>query len=350
METIQEEDETEIKMSERETLQVNQNLKLDPLKEEQERRNSSIVRTDSDNLRESKTYQESFRYTKLNESLLNAIQSYQDQNEKELNENNENILNDKKNDKNNSKENNNIESNSENKININENNNNDANQLKIDENNKQLGESPTIGAIKEYKVVVLGDYGVGKTSLIYRYMHNKFKKDIKEESEKPENHKKKIQIDENLKIRLNIWDTADMEKNGKIFKQYYKDIYGALIIFDITNKESFNNAKNWLEELKENSPKDIVFCFLGNKSDLDNERQISYEEIKEYTGDNLYYEVSSKSGNNVSLAFESLAYNIVEKQNEEENNPDKVIRGTQGRKTTDLKEFNEKDLKKKKCC
>ena len=71
-------------------------------------------------------------------------------------------------------------------------------------------------------MVVLGDYGVGKTSLIYRYMHNKFKKDIKEESEKPENHKKKIQIDENLKIRLNIWDTADMEKMEKFLNNIIK--------------------------------------------------------------------------------------------------------------------------------
>ena len=85
--------------------------------------------------------------------------------------------------------------------------------------------------------------------------------------------------------------------------------------------------------------------FLGNKSDLVNDREIPYEEIKEYTNDNLYYEVSAKTGNNISLAFESLAYNIQEKQIEEENNPDKVIRGIEGRKTTDLKEYNEKHTK-----
>lgn len=333
METIKEEDDNELKMYERESIQLKQNLQLEQLKDddEQNKRESSDNKNESDLLRESKTYQESFRFTKLNESLLNAVATYQEQNE-ELN----NI------------ENNNNEQNNENKIETTE--NNITNEIKTEENNITITSKVEKERIKEYKIVLLGDFDVGKTSILYRYMHNKFKKDIQMESQNPEHFQKVIQIDENLKIKLDIWDTAGMEKSGKIFKQYYKDIYGALIIFDLTKKESFNNAKNWLEELKENSPKDVVFCFLGNKSDLVNDREIPYEEIKEYTNDNLYYEVSAKTGNNISLAFESLAYNIQEKQIEEENNPDKVIRGIEGRKTTDLKEYNEKELKKKRPC
>ena len=333
METIKEEDDNELKMYERESIQLKQNLQLEQLKDddEQNKRESSDNKNESDLLRESKTYQESFRFTKLNESLLNAVATYQEQNE-ELN----NI------------ENNNNEQNNENKIETTE--NNITNEIKTEENNITITSKVEKEGIKEYKIVLLGDFDVGKTSILYRYMHNKFKKDIQMESQNPEHFQKVIQIDENLKIKLDIWDTAGMEKSGKIFKQYYKDIYGALIIFDLTKKESFNNAKNWLDELKENSPKDVVFCFLGNKSDLVNDREIPYEEIKEYTNDNLYYEVSAKTGNNISLAFESLAYNIQEKQIEEENNPDKVIRGIEGRKTTDLKEYNEKELKKKRPC
>ena len=333
METIKEEDDNELKMYERESIQLKQNLQLEQLKDddEQNKRESSDNKNESDLLRESKTYQESFRFTKLNESLLNAVATYQEQNE-ELN----NI------------ENNNNEQNNENKIETTE--NNITNEIKTEENNITITSKVEKEGIKEYKIVLLGDFDVGKTSILYRYMHNKFKKDIQMESQNPEHFQKVIQIDENLKIKLDIWDTAGMEKSGKIFKQYYKDIYGALIIFDLTKKESFNNANNWLEELKENSPKDVVFCFLGNKSDLVNDREIPYEEIKEYTNDNLYYEVSAKTGNNISLAFESLAYNIQEKQIEEENNPDKVIRGIEGRKTTDLKEYNEKELKKKRPC
>ena len=337
METIKEEDDNELKMYERESVQQKQNLQLEQLKDddEQNKRESSDNKNENDFLRESKTYQESFRFTKLNESLLNVVASYQEQNE-ELN-NIENNLN----------ENNNNEQKNENQIETTETNN--TNEIKTEENNITITKVEK-ERIKEYKIVLLGDFDVGKTSILYRYMHNKFKKDIPMESQNPEHFQKVIQIEENLKIKLDIWDTAGMEKSGKIFKQYYKDIYGALIIFDLTKKESFNNAKNWLEELKENAPKDVVFCFLGNKSDLVNDREIPYEEIKEYTNENLYYEVSAKTGNNVSLAFESLAYNIQEKQIEEENNPDKVIRGIEGRKTTDLKEYNEKELKKKRPC
>ena len=78
------------------------------------------------------------------------------------------------------------------------------------------------------------------------------------------------------------------------------------------------------------------------------ERAIEYETIKDFVNENLYYEVSSKTGNNVSLAFEQLAYNIVMKQAEEEGNPDKVIRGKEGRKTYDLRMSSIKH--KKKCC
>ena len=183
--------------------------------------------------------------------------------------------------------------------------------------------------IKEYKIILLGDFGVGKSSL---------------------NNIKMIQMDENLKIKLNIWDTAGQERNGNIFKQYYIDTFGALIVFDLTNKNSFNNLKKWINELKENSPKDIVYCFVGNKSDLVDERIVVYEEIKDFVQDDLYYEVSSKNGNNVSLSFEQLVYKIIEKQNEEEDNPDKVVRGLEGRKTTDLKGFENDMKKKKKCC
>ena len=67
-------------------------------------------------------------------------------------------------------------------------------------------------------------------------------------------------------------------------------------------------------------------------------------------GDNLYYEVSAKTGNNVSLAFEQITYGIIEKQKEEENNPNKVLRGKEGRKTTDLRDINKELDGNKKCC
>ena len=339
METIKEEDDTEIKMYERESMQINVNLKLDEINKNQNERESNDNNNNNENneYRESKTFQD--RYTALNDSIFNAIDNYQEEEQKDLNNNNE---------VNNNQENDNNENinNQDGNININEIEDKDNNQ-----NNIKIIPKTKTEKLQEYKINVLGDFGVGKSSLIYRYLNNKFKKDIEENNIKPENNIKIIQIDDNTKIKLNIWDTAGQEKSGKIIKQYYRDSYGALIVFDLTNKQSFDNIKKWIKELKENSPKDIVYCYGGNKSDLIEERTVSYEEIKEFLQDNLYYEISSKTGNNVSLAFEQLAYNIIEKQNEEKGNPDKVIRGTEGRKTMDLKDgYNEDDLKVKKGC
>ena len=331
-------------MYERESIQMKQNLKLDEVIYNEKERISNDNKNESEGFKESKTYQEPMRFTKLNDSLLNAIEEYQEENEKELNNNEEENSNI-------NREEDNINNNDEihNTNNINEDENNE-NENKNDDNNILIQQKTKKINIKEYKIILLGDFGVGKSSLIYRYLNNKFKSNIEEETKNLENNTKMIQMDENLKIKLDIWDTAGQERNGNIFKQYYIDIFGALIAFDLTNKNSFNNLNKWINELKENSPKDIVYCFVGNKSDLINERLVSYEEIKDFVKDDLYYEVNSKNGNNVSLAFEQLVYKIIEKQNEEENNPDKVVRGLEGRKTTDLKGFENDMKKKKKCC
>ena len=160
-------------------------------------------------------------------------------------------------------------------------------------------------------------------------------------------------MDDNVSAELTIYDTTNEQKLGKITKNYYKDAYGAIIVFDLTNKNSFNKVKNWLKEINSNAPRDIVICLLGNKADITDDRNVAYEDAKSLAEDNLYYEVSAKSGNNVSLAFEQLTYGIIDKQNEEENNPEKVVRGKEGRRTADLNDINmiSKDLSlKKKCC
>jgi Ras-related protein Rab-1A len=203
--------------------------------------------------------------------------------------------------------------------------------------------------IKKLKIILLGEIGVGKTSIIKKYVGKNNLND------NPENDFviKNYDIDENTTAELTIYDTTNEEKLGKITKNYYKDAHGALIVFDLTNKESFNKVKYWLKEIDSNAPRDIVLCLLGNKADLTYDRIIQYEDAKEIAGDNLYYEISSKTGNNVSLAFEQLTYEIIEKQNEEKDNPDKVLRGKEGRRTADLNDINEmnKDLfGKKKCC
>ena len=227
--------------------------------------------------------------------------------------------------------------------------------IKGNENLNQLNIPTNISKsqkeIKKLKIILLGEKGVGKSSLIKRYVMNTFK--LSDNSDDLEIKKKILDIDDNTSAELSIYDTTNEEKLGKITKNYYRDSHGAIVVFDLTNKVSFNKVKYWLKEINSNSPRDVVVCLLGNKADLTVDRNVPYEDAKEIAGDNLYYEVSSKTGNNVSLAFEQITYEIIEKQNEEADNPDKVLRGREGRKTADLNDINDinKDLLgKKKCC
>ena len=99
--------------------------------------------------------------------------------------------------------------------------------------------------VKAYEVNI-SDYGTGKSSIIWRYLNNDFKSEL--EAPYPENNLKKIQLGENTHIILNIWDTAGEERSSKLFKKYYVDAYGALLIFDLTNINSFKNIKKWEKE------------------------------------------------------------------------------------------------------
>ena len=202
---------------------------------------------------------------------------------------------------------------------------------------------------KKLKIILLGEVGVGKSSLINRYVNNKFNSfsrfSIGEDAKI-----KKVELDNTQAAELQIYDPENEEKLGKFTKNYFTDAHGALIVFDLTKKESFDKVKYWLVELDSNAPKDIVYCLLGNKADLTADRVVSLEDITTLAGDNLHYEVSAKTGNNVSLAFEQLTYGILEKQKDEEKNPEKVVRGKEGRKTAGLNEINEEAKGKRKCC
>jgi len=203
--------------------------------------------------------------------------------------------------------------------------------------------------IKKLKIILLGEIGVGKTCLINRYVNNKFN-NFNQTSIGDDIKIKKVEVDKNLRVDLFINDSTNEEKLGKFTKNYYLDAHGALIVYDLTNEQSFQKVKFWMEELDSNAPRDIIVCILGNKADLTADRVVKFEDVKSLVGDHLNYEVSAKTGNNVSLAFEQLTYGIIEKQKEEENNPDKVLRGKERRKTQDLYDINKDLVAKKKCC
>ncbi len=235
----------------------------------------------------------------------------------------------------------------ENKNNSISNNTNSTNNNKLRKNSKS-NEKPKI---KEYsfKIIIVGDISVGKTSIIKRFIENKFSDELKSTLIN-ENLKKKIRIDSSTIVTLNIWDTIGDERFRILTRQFYQDAHGALLIFDITNKETFNKLDIWIKDIIENSPPDCILMLIGNKYDLKDNRKISYDDanILSQRFNIFYYEVSAKNGNNIALAFEQLTYRIIDKQREEENNVNRYLRKDQ-RNTIGLEDGNNNNSNKK-CC
>jgi len=127
-----------------------------------------------------------------------------------------------------------------------------------------------------FKVVLVGDSGVGKSNILSRYLTDEFNLDSKS-TVGVEFGAKKIKVN-NMTIKAQIWDTAGQERYKSITNAYYKGAKGALLVYDITNKESFTNTTKWISELKLNGDKDVTIILIGNKCDLEDKREVPKEE------------------------------------------------------------------------
>jgi len=207
--------------------------------------------------------------------------------------------------------------------------------------------------IIEMKIILLGDVSVGKTSILGRYTKNSFNEGYKCTIQ-VEKQTKLIDIDLHTSIKLVIWDTCGQEKYRNITRQYYRGCDGAVIVFDLTKKDSFDNVPKWIEELKDNGPSDISILIAGNKSDLTNDRVVPINDIKKSFGNKyLYYDVSAKNGNNVDLAFGRMKTQIFNKINNTKNKrEDSDIRYNMNpRDSKELDNFGEAVTgKSHKCC
>ncbi|MFX1396951.1 MAG: GTP-binding protein [Promethearchaeota archaeon] len=162
-----------------------------------------------------------------------------------------------------------------------------------------------------FKTIVVGDGGVGKTALTIRFSKDFFTEDYKM-TIGVDFHVKTIEIDSHegpLRCKLQIWDTGGQERFSSIRPMYYRGSLGALVIFDLTNYESFEHLPMWIEEIRDNIKNEIPLLLVGNKSDLIDQRAVSPEEISEFTKNfNLYYmESSAKTGEGVGDCFSVLA-------------------------------------------
>ena len=207
-----------------------------------------------------------------------------------------------------------------------------------------------------FKIILIGDTSVGKTNILSRYINDKFSETSKstvgvELATKVENYN-------NKKIKIQIWDTAGQERYKSITTSYYKGAKGAFIVYDITKKESFKNVDKWIKDLKEFGDEDVTILIIGNKCDLEDEREVSIEEVKKKAElfDIGYCETSALKSKNIDYAFQTLIKLVAEKMEKEKNGENKygnqsnVISTGVSLETKIIAECNRPKIKDKFCC
>jgi len=168
-----------------------------------------------------------------------------------------------------------------------------------------------------FKVVLVGDSFVGKTNIMSKYLKNEFHDDSKA-TVGVEFGSKQFNI-EGHTIKAQIWDTAGQERYKAITSAYYKGAKGAFIVYDITRKNSFESVEKWVSDVTAVADKKITIVLIGNKSDLEDQRQVTKEQGEEKSSklEIAFLETSAFSGENLDKAFEMMINEVYKKCHEE---------------------------------
>ena len=200
-----------------------------------------------------------------------------------------------------------------------------------------------------FKLILIGDSSVGKSNILLKYLKGEFDQNSKA-TVGVEFGTKNIEI-KNKKVKIQIWDTAGQERYRSITSAYYKGAKGAFIVYDITRKNTFDNIDKWISDLKTNGDKNIAIVLIGNKSDLEDKREVSNEDgIKKSEEFKIaFMETSALNGDNINNAFDELLEQIYQNNcaNVEQ---EKEVEIDKGVNLNEENNENNENNEKKKCC
>lgn len=175
--------------------------------------------------------------------------------------------------------------------------------------------------LRKFKLVFLGEQSVGKTSLITRFMYDSF--DNTYQATIGIDFLSKTMYLEDRTVRLQLWDTAGQERFRSLIPSYIRDSTVAIVVYDITNKNSFHQTSKWIDDVRTERGSDVIIMLVGNKTDLSDKRQISTEEgerkAKELNV--MFIETSAKAGYNVKQLFRRVAAALPGMDSTTENKP-----------------------------
>jgi len=192
----------------------------------------------------------------------------------------------------------------------------------------------------QFKLVLLGDTSVGKSSIVIRFVKGQFS-EYQESTIGAAFLTQTVPV-QDCTVKFEIWDTAGQERYHSLAPMYYRGAAAAIVVYDITSQESFHRAKSWVKELQRQGSPDVVIALAGNKIDRDEEREVPAADAKQYADDNSLYfiETSAKTNVNVRELFLAIARQLPKENNSDANDNGFIL---------DENDF-QPDAKKGGCC
>ncbi|XP_022245484.1 ras-related protein Rab-4B isoform X1 [Limulus polyphemus] len=180
-----------------------------------------------------------------------------------------------------------------------------------------------------FKFLVIGSAGTGKSCLLHQFIENKFKAES--------SHTIGVEFGSKVvnvggrSVKLQIWDTAGQERFRSVTRSYYRGAAGALLVYDITSRETYNALTNWLTDARTLASPNIIILLVGNKKDLEDDREVTFLEASRFAQENelMFLETSALSGENVEEAFLKCAKSILAKIETGELDPERIGSGIQ---------------------